>query len=76
VIITGEGEQMKHSDEALEWDDRPVKGEENEQFTRPSQELITYARSHNIHMNLWSRTVQRVLQLRIQIEEKEGKPAS
>jgi len=54
------------SDDALEWDDREeFRGIENEHFTRPSHEIISYARSHNIRMNLWSRVVQRALQLRM-----------
>lgn len=57
------------SDDALAWDDREdCAGVENEHFTKPSREIIDYARSHHLRMNLWSRVVQQVIQLRIQME--------
>jgi hypothetical protein len=58
---------MHNNPDALEWDDRTLnKGVENEGFSRPSQELIEYARANHIRMNLWSRVVQRMLRLRMQ----------
>jgi len=60
---------MSELDNALEWDDRGnLAGVENEQFTRPSQEIVDYAKVRNIRLNLWSRFVQDVIRLRIQME--------
>lgn len=57
---------MNERDEALEWDDRPEeKGVENERFSRPSSEIIEYARTHHLRMNLWSKTVQSMVELRM-----------
>ncbi len=53
-------------DEALEWDDREDRGTENEHFTRPSSAIIEFARANYLRMNLWSRAVQKMIQLRIQ----------
>ena len=67
MIVRLSQKEQRMSDEALEWDDREeLSGTENEHFTRPSHEIIEYARSNNIHMNLWSRMVQKILLLRIQ----------
>jgi hypothetical protein len=74
-VLTKGGKPM--SDDALEWDTRgeEFRGTEDEDFSRPSQALIDYARSNHIQMNLWSRLVQHVLQLRMQHPEWKATPS-
>lgn len=67
-----EGEEM--SDDALAWDDRgSFAGVENEHFMKPPREIIEYARSHGLRMNLWSHVVQQAIQVRIQMENNGQK---
>jgi hypothetical protein len=41
-----------------------------EGFADPSEEIVAYAQSHDIHLNLRSKIVQRVLRLRMHTEER------
>lgn len=56
--------QMNHDSTQ---DDQSIEG-----FVNPSEEIVAYAQKHDIHLNLRSKVVQRVLLLRMHMKKKAG----